>query len=143
MVQLLEVRRGIEVQSATLAAQRRTATQLADLEQALVAMRDFLSDRDEYRRIDLEFHLLVAAASQNTLLYHLVESMREPMRDSMRAVSRHRVTAEQDAIAVTAHARIVNAIAARDAKGAGTAMAAHFDEGIRLLSRDMNEAVEE
>lgn len=143
MVELLEVRRGIEVESAALAAKRRTAAQLSELEQALAAMRDYVADRDEYRRIDIKFHLLVAAASHNTLLFHLVESMRGPMQDSMRAVSRHRITAEQNAVAITAHARIVNAIAAGDANEAGRAMAAHFDEGIRLLSQDMNGAVEE
>jgi GntR family transcriptional repressor for pyruvate dehydrogenase complex len=143
MVDLLEVRRGIEVECATLAAQRRTTAQLAQLEQTLVAMRDNLADRDEYLRIDIEFHLLVAAASQNTLLFHLVESMREPMRDSMRAVSRRRVTAQQDAFAVIAHANIVNAIAAGDAAGAGRAMAVHFDEGIRLLSQDKSDTTEE
>lgn len=141
MVDLLEVRRGIEVECAALAAQRRTAAQLSELEHALVAMRDYLADRDEYRRIDIEFHLQVAAASHNALLYHLVESMREPMQDSMRAVSRRRVTVEQDAYAITAHANIVNAIAAGDANEAGRAMSTHFEKGIQLLSQQITGAI--
>jgi GntR family transcriptional repressor for pyruvate dehydrogenase complex len=139
MIELLEVRKGIEVQSASLAAQRRTTAQLSALEQDLEAMRKYLTDREEYRRVDIEFHLLVAAASHNTLLYHLVESMREPMRDSMRAVGRLRVTAEQNAFALTAHHRIVEAIARGEPAAAGSAMGAHFDEAIRLISQDTYE----
>ena len=133
VVELLEVRKGIEVQSAMLAAERRTAAELAALEAGLAAIHDHLRVPDAFTRADTEFHLLVAAAAHNALLSHLVESMREPIQDSMRAVSRQRVTDEQHAFAFTAHARIVEAIAARAPEEAGRAMAAHFAEAIRLV----------
>ena len=41
-----------------------------------------------------------------------------------------------------AHARIVAAIAGSDAAAAGAAMAAHFDEAIRLVSQEVKEATE-
>jgi DNA-binding FadR family transcriptional regulator len=139
MIELLEVRKGIEVQSASLAAQRRTSAQLSALGQGIDDMRMYLYDREEYRRVDIELHLRIAAASHNTLLYHLVESMREPMRDSMQAVGLRRVTAPQHEFAVTAHHRIVDAIARREPDEAGRAMSAHFDEAIRLISQDANQ----
>jgi DNA-binding FadR family transcriptional regulator len=55
------------------------------------------------------------------------------MQESMRAVSRQRVTAEQHAFALTAHARIVEAIARAEPEAAGSAMAAHFDVAISLV----------
>jgi GntR family transcriptional regulator, transcriptional repressor for pyruvate dehydrogenase complex len=134
MVELLEVRRGIEVQSATLAAQRRTAAQLSELTGVLAAMRQHVRDAETFRLLDTEFHLLVASAAHNTLLYHFVESMREPMQDSMRAVSRRRITEVQHQFAHTAHARIVDAIARRAPEAAARAMATHFDEAIKLIT---------
>jgi DNA-binding FadR family transcriptional regulator len=48
-------------------------------------------------------------------------------------VSRQRVTAEQHAFVLMAHARIVEAIARAEPEAAGSAMAAHFDVAISLV----------
>jgi DNA-binding FadR family transcriptional regulator len=68
-----------------------------------------------------------------------IESIREPMQESMRAVSRQRVTEEQHEFALTAHARIVDAIERAEPKAAGSAMAAHFDVAIRLVQGDTDD----
>jgi GntR family transcriptional regulator, transcriptional repressor for pyruvate dehydrogenase complex len=135
-VELLEVRKGIEVQSATLAAQRRTAAELSELETILPALGNAVHDPGAFTLIDTQFHLLVAAASHNKMLHHLIESIREPMQESMRAVSRRRLTEEQHAFALTAHARIVDAIEQAAPVAAGSAMAAHFDVAISLVQED-------
>lgn len=140
-VELLEVRRGIEVESATLAAQRRTAAELEELRQILPALGEALHDPAAFVAADTEFHLLVASASHNPMLYHLIESIREPMQDSMRAVSRQRVSKAQHEFALTAHARIVAAIERAAPEEAGRAMAAHFDEAIRLIKEGRDERV--
>ena len=140
-VELLEVRRGIEVESATLAAQRRTAAELEELQQILPELGAALHDPAAFVAVDTRFHLLVASASHNPMLYHLIESIREPMQDSMRAVSRQRVSREQHEFALTAHARIVAAIARGAPEDAGSAMAAHFDEAIRLIEEGKDERV--
>jgi GntR family transcriptional repressor for pyruvate dehydrogenase complex len=132
-VELLEVRRGIEVQSAMLAAQRRTDDDVAALDRLLQALRNALPDRNTFRQIDTEFHLQVASSSHNTVLYYLVEAMRGAMQNTMRAVSRRRVTAEQNAFAITAHERIVDAIARAAPDEAAQAMARHFDVAIGLV----------
>ncbi len=135
-IELLEVRKGIEVQSATLAAQRRTAQELSELRTILPALGNAVHDPGAFTAIDTQFHLLVAAASHNKMLHHLIESIREPMQESMRAVSRRRVTEEQHAFALTAHARIVEAIEQAAPEAAGSAMAAHFDVAISLVQAD-------
>src|SRR5215212_823443 len=135
-IELLEVRKGIEVQSATLAAQRRTAAQLSELKSILPALGNAVHGPASFTAIDTQFHLLVAAASHNKMLHHLIESIREPMQESMRAVSRRRVTEEQHAFALTAHARIVDAIEQAAPLAAGSAMAAHFDVAISLVQGD-------
>lgn len=135
-VELLEVRKGIEVQSATLAAQRRTVEELSELTGILPALSEAVHDPTTFTTIDTQFHLLVAAASHNKMLHHLIESIREPMQESMRAVSHRRVTEKQHAFAITAHARIVDAIKRGAPEAAGSAMAAHFDMAIRLVQGD-------
>jgi GntR family transcriptional repressor for pyruvate dehydrogenase complex len=138
-IELLEVRKGIEVQSAALAAQRRNADELSELTGILPALRDALHDPSVFVTIDTQFHLLVAAASHNKMLSHLIESIREPMQDSMRVVSRRRVTEQQHGFALTAHARIVDAIERAAPDAAGSAMAAHFDVAISLLQEDADD----
>jgi GntR family transcriptional regulator, transcriptional repressor for pyruvate dehydrogenase complex len=138
-VELLEVRKGIEVQSATLAAQRRTAADLAALHELLPALGEAVHDPATFTARDTQFHLRVAAAAHNPMLHHLIESLRALMQESMRAVSRQRVTAEQHAFALTAHARIVEAIERADPPAAGSAMAAHFDVAIRLVQGDTDD----
>jgi GntR family transcriptional regulator, transcriptional repressor for pyruvate dehydrogenase complex len=138
-VELLEVRKGIEVQSATLAAQRRTAADLAALHELLPALGEAVHDPATFTARDTQFHLLVAAAAHNPMLHHLIESLRALMQESMRAVSRQRVTAEQHEFALTAHARIVEAIERAEPKAAGSAMAAHFDVAIRLVQGDADD----
>jgi DNA-binding FadR family transcriptional regulator len=68
-----------------------------------------------------------------------IESLREFMQESMRAVSRQRVTADQHAFALTAPARIVEAIARAEPQAAGSAMAAHFEVAISLVQGDTDE----
>jgi GntR family transcriptional regulator, transcriptional repressor for pyruvate dehydrogenase complex len=135
-LELLEVRKGIEVQSAILAARRRTAGDVSAIAQELAALREHLRDPDAFIRIDATFHLLIAAASHNKLMHHLVESLREPLKESIRAVQRHRVTDQQHELAYTAHANIFGALERGEPAEAGSAMATHFNEAIRLITED-------
>ena len=57
----------------------------------------------------------------------------------MREVSRRRVTEEQHAFALTAHARIVDGIERAEPVEAGSAMAAHFDVAISLVQEGADE----
>jgi DNA-binding FadR family transcriptional regulator len=84
MAELLEVRRGLEIQAIVLAAQRREPEDLAALHDLLAQMRQALGDPAHYAELETRFHLAIAAAARNRLLYHLVESMRECIRQPMR-----------------------------------------------------------
>jgi GntR family transcriptional regulator, transcriptional repressor for pyruvate dehydrogenase complex len=138
-IELLEVRQGIEVQSAALAAERRTAAELSELKSILLALGEAVHDPAAFTSVDTQFHLLIAAASHNKMLHHLIESIREPMQESMRVVSRRRITREQHAFALTAHARIVDAIGRAAPEAAASAMAAHFNVAISLVQGGADE----
>lgn len=134
---LLEVRRGLEVQSAVLAAERASADEVDRLRALTNLMRRHLerSEIDDFVEADVEFHLLIAGASRNSLLVHLIEAIREPLRESVRVgLSSRRSTREVQHVHLM-HERIVEAIAERDADAAGRAMAEHFDRALVAIDQ--------
>ncbi len=136
VVELLEVRKGIEIQSATLAAERRTAEEAAEMRQLVAEMRDALREPQSYTERDVALHLLIARASRNLMLYHLVESIREPLQESIREGLQRRVSDEQMERVQELHERLIDAVASGDAAQAGQAMADHFDEAVTAIVQD-------
>jgi GntR family transcriptional regulator, transcriptional repressor for pyruvate dehydrogenase complex len=133
--EVLEVRRGIEVECAALAARRRTPEQLARLEEIVGQMRACLHDQTALTELDVAFHWQIAQASGNDLFVHLIESLRVVLEDSIRKrpVSRAAVTASLFEEVQRSHERIVAAIAAGDGATASEVMARHIDLGVELL----------
>src|SRR5579883_896842 len=138
LMELLEVRRGIEIQSAFLAARRRTDDDLAQLAEALAAMRRHLYDAAAYVNEDAHLHLLIARASHNTLLYHLIGSIREPLQDTIRAGYSRSNAAEIESLP-SIHTAIVSAIERGDARAATRAMEHHFDGAMAGILEEISE----
>ena len=130
---ILEVRYGIEVQCARLAAERRSDEELAGLKSLVEEMRTQLDQPESYADLDVSLHLLIAQSTQNTLLYHLVRSIRDALRDMIREGLAQRLTIQELELVQIAHERIVENIAASDPEGAARAMAYHFDDAIRAI----------
>lgn len=137
---LLEVRRGLEVQSAVLAAERASPEEVQRLTEMTDRMRLHLerSEIDAFVDVDVEFHLLIAQASRNSLLVHLIEAIREPLRESVRVGLSSRRSEQEVHLVQSMHEQIVAAIAARDAYGAGRAMAEHFDRALVAVGQRRN-----
>jgi GntR family transcriptional repressor for pyruvate dehydrogenase complex len=135
LVELLEVRRGVEIQSAVLAARRRTDEDVARLTVTLQAMGRHLVDVDAYTTLDADLHLCIAAASHNTMLYHLIESLRGPLQETIRAGYNRSSLADKETL-MPLHGDIVAAIRCADADMAARAMASHFDGAILTLVGD-------
>lgn len=131
LLALHELRRGVEGESATLAAQRRSDDDVDRLRGLLEEMRASLEDEDRYTELDLEFHLEIAEAAGNQLLVHLSASIRAPMERTIRRGLRLASgdTSELE-ILQQDHERIVDAIADRDPVRARAAMDQHFDRAV-------------
>ena len=124
---LSEIRIGIELESAALAAARRTAEQADSLLDCASRMGQ-AETAEQFARIDLEFHRSVAEASGNPFMASisaLVElaltaafTISSPVEDDAAMVA-----------TVAAHGRIARAIAAGDADEAREAMRAVISEG--------------
>jgi DNA-binding FadR family transcriptional regulator len=136
--EVMELRRGIEIEAAMLAAERRTEEDLERLEQALDAMAPHLYDPDTYSELDLAFHVVIAGAAHNAVIYHLMTTIRESVHESMRQGFRRRrkelIERTQDL-----HEDLLRQIAAQDAEGARRAMIAHFAVPLEELSQELEE----
>src|SRR5688500_5724875 len=83
---IIDVRRGLDLVAARLAAGRRTEEELVALRETL-ARRDAAGragDLDGFADADVDFHVLVADAAHNALLADLYRSMSDALRDSVR-----------------------------------------------------------
>lgn len=126
---LYEVRAHLEIPGAGLAAQRRTAQQLVELE-AIVAGHADRPDAKHWVDDDLRFHVLLAEATGNELQVKLIRELREAQLEQNVAIAG---ITDLEAPAGE-HEAIVRAIAHRDSEAAEQAMADHL-EAILARSR--------
>jgi GntR family transcriptional repressor for pyruvate dehydrogenase complex len=82
--EVLEVRKFIEVGCATLAAERRTEADLAELASILSQMEAALGNEELSEQADISFHLYIAKASHNSLFVDMMESISQRLQESMR-----------------------------------------------------------
>lgn len=131
--QIYDVRRTIETRIATLAALRR----FDDEAEALVAiaggMRAAMGEPGRLMERDLEFHRVLARASQNPVFALLVGAFQGITRQTWPVGWRSRTTAEARERMIATHEEIAGAVAAGDPQRASDAMGRHFDESVRAL----------
>jgi GntR family transcriptional regulator, transcriptional repressor for pyruvate dehydrogenase complex len=134
ILELMEVRRGLEVQAASLAAQRRNPKDLETIQKAVRAMRASMQDLDTYTRLDVEFHLAIASASHNSILGLLVESIRDSLRSTISAGLLSRGNNLNLEVIQDTHEALLKAIEEGESEEAMLTMLQHFDEAISAIS---------
>ncbi len=129
ILQLFDVRRTLEVRTATLAAYAITDEEIAELEEHLSAWDGARND-DEREAADREFHQCIAAASRNPILYRFVSVVTELGKES-----RCRSYSLPRAIDNTRdeHRAIVDALCHHNADEAKQAMLHHLQEAEKFL----------
>jgi DNA-binding FadR family transcriptional regulator len=129
---LHEVRCNLEIPAAGLAAVRRTAADLQRLRRNIAAQRRS-TDLNEWARLDVEFHALLAAATKNPVQERLVADLRDLHQDqSLRVLHAHDRTQR----ALAEHEAILAAVTARDEAGARKSMEIHLN-AIYLESHEL------
>ncbi len=121
--ELLELRSGLEIYVARLAAGRATGGEIAELSASLRRMTASVSDLKAFARADADFHNALAAAAGNDTLVdmlHVVRSLLQVYAD--RAV--HDEAAAR--LAIDEHEAVFRAVEGRDADAAASAMAVHM-----------------
>ena len=117
-----EVREGIEVQAARLAARRREERDLAAMRSALEAMEKSVRAGGDGIEGDKRFHRAIAEAAHNPLLLKLVEQLADVI-DRTSAASL--TLAGRPPISLDAHRAVLDAIAAGSEEEAAARMREH------------------
>jgi DNA-binding FadR family transcriptional regulator len=132
---ILEVRSGIEIAMAALAARRRTAATVAALSAILRDMAATLHDLEAYADLDFRFHGVLAEATGNAFYVFLVNGCHAAFRDSMAIGHGSRRSLDELQHVQALHAHIVEAVRQGDEHAATTAMQAHFSDAIAAIGR--------
>jgi GntR family transcriptional repressor for pyruvate dehydrogenase complex len=146
LLDLLEVRRALEVHIASLAARRASQRHIADLELSINAMRAAEQEFEAFHTADVRFHENLAAASGNDLLVFLIEAFAEPLRASrQRSFAGHQARGGDPEDVIQQHVTILDAIKARNPKRAAQAMRDHLqqtEQDLRTLMQNANDQLE-
>jgi len=129
---LMEVRRLIEVEVASLAAERATEEDLTRLASSIEEMEGLRGEEDRIPGADLAFHLLIADATHNPLFPLLLSPITDLLSEAI-AISYRAPGASDSGLAH--HRSIVLWLRAHDAERARDAMCRHIDESERLIRR--------
>ncbi|CDY77073.1 Transcriptional regulator PhnF [Caballeronia glathei] len=140
LLNLTEVRRGLEAETAALAAVRRTPGQLAEIEHALRRVEEAMAAGGDGVEEDVQFHLRIAEATGNPYWARFVEMFAQQIRLAIK-VTRANEARRMDFVAQVReeHEKIVAAIAAGDPDRARAAAGDHMmcvAERVRLADRD-------
>jgi DNA-binding FadR family transcriptional regulator len=134
VLRILELRRGIEAEMAALAAERRTAAQMTQIQQALRAIARAVKAGGDGVEEDLAFHIAISRGAQNPLYTDLLGMLTRALRDAIRVTrSNEARRADLAAEVLAEHEALCAAIRARDAGAARTAAFMHMkNTGVRL-----------
>lgn len=133
--EMLEVRRALEVEAASLAAQRATAEDLRKISEALKAMDVPINEVDKGVQADVDFHMRIVEASGNSILIHLAQTLMEQIEKTIYATRKHRfLDGERYSETLLEHKEIYLAIASGDRELAKSRMEAHITEVRKELS---------
>jgi GntR family transcriptional regulator, transcriptional repressor for pyruvate dehydrogenase complex len=136
--ELMEIRKALEIQSAMLAAERRTDEEMKRITAIVAAMGRYLYQVDKFSELDLELHLQIAQASHNKIMVHLIGSLRDAIRQAIVASTTAMLQTRGDLARVgqRLHLEIIKQLQSRNPQGAGEAMRQHWSEMESLLESD-------
>lgn len=128
VLRVIELRRGIEAEMAALAAERRTAAQLARIRTALAAIDESSAAGGDGVAEDLALHTAISEATGNSLYTSLLSFLTQFIQAAIRVTRTNE--AQRDDLAQHTrgeHARLVDAIARQDVAAARAAALEHME----------------
>lgn len=142
--ELLEARSIIEEQIVGLAATRRTAAELAQLEEIVARMENAPTDGGAFLAADLDFHTALAEAAHNRALLRTMLAIRGPLKRLMANRTLEALESPdglRDAIAD--HRQIVEAVRSGAADNGSQALRSIVRRGARYLEHLRDESAVE
>ena len=125
---LMEVRIALESVTAANVARSGNEENVAKLDKILAKMQVALEDQKRFVALDLEFHVTLAAASENFLIYDLVSMIRGQFQ---RALAPMLLSSHGRSNTLKEHTAIVDAIRHHNPEAASKAMQTHLAAALR------------
>lgn len=135
-VELQEFRQALEFKTVELAASRATEEDFNEMEEVLSRMEQSRTDPKRYSQADFDFHLKIAKASKNRLLYATMLSFEADLKalfENIHAFNRNRAFSLQN------HRNILNALRAHDARLARSFITSSFKYNMARYSDDFRQ----
>jgi GntR family transcriptional regulator, transcriptional repressor for pyruvate dehydrogenase complex len=134
LIDLLEMRMGIECTSASLAAQRATAADLESIEKAFEEMKADTRVGGLGTKGDLTFHMAIATATKNPLQFYIMKNVSDFLHVGIRENLLHLYEDPANIASILQqHKAILQAIRSGDAEAAYNTMQTHIDYVIRFF----------
>ncbi len=140
MLDVMNVRRGLEELAAELAALNRTPEQAAALEKLAAAIGAACGDVESFWRLDIQFHKILAKATGNHLLASLLAGISEVASQSTRSGLSLARNAEEWDVIVSVHVETAAGIIAGDPERARAGMTAHYASAIGRFERALSQS---
>ncbi|MGE8407940.1 MAG: FadR/GntR family transcriptional regulator [Pseudomonas sp.] len=143
---VLELRIALEVESAGLAAQRRSDAALAGMRAALDDLHEGVAHSSDAVSADFQFHLQIAQASGNHYFADIINHLGTSIIPRTRVNSAHLAHDDQPhymSRLAHEHEAIYEAIARRDGEGAKMAMRMHLSNSRERLRQAHEDAEEQ
>lgn len=139
--QLLEVRLGLETQSAALAAQRATDDDIAELDKCLQEMIGEIMEGRLGINADVSFHMAIAYATKNPVQVHIMRSFYDLLFFGIKEnLYQLYENAENLKAVIQQHTAIVEAIRRHDPEAAYTGMKEHITFVLEFMRQRQRES---
>jgi len=132
--EILEFRRTTECDAASLAAQRRTQQDLADMEKVLKQSEEAAGNPEEFISCDLQFHQIVARASRNAMYGIMLQVCRDIIGESLTVLlcdGSEKQQEERYRRIFMQHEEILRAISEGDSESVCRVMTRHLEEAAK------------
>jgi GntR family transcriptional repressor for pyruvate dehydrogenase complex len=123
LMQLLEVRRGLEGEIAALAAERATPEQIEALQQCVDEIREHPGQYERMADADVRFHMHLADAAGNALFRVMLDPLSKVLRASC---ERTHQSPTGSMASANRHQKLLDAIKSRSPEAARKAMWTHL-----------------
>ena len=126
--ELLEARKAVETEIAGLAAKKATPEDIKEIEEALDRMRNALSDTPRVMEFDRQFHVAIARAAHNSILFQMMNYLADGLKESLWVNIKRKSWAlpGHSQKYLEEHAKLLKAIKEGDKKAARRTMYSHL-----------------
>lgn len=121
---LIEVRRVLETYAAIIAINRASKTDIEELSQIIESMEKNIDNHDIFSNYDYFFHIKISQATNNSILFNLLKSIRIIMREEIKELAKFEKNRKE---VLKLHKKILEGLIKKDSELVNKSMNLHFD----------------